>query len=61
METVLGWGGELVGSAFTLREEKTASLSENAQFQPLVEVVRSSQLGSQRAGPGHPLSGKDDK
>lgn len=62
MVTVLGLGGgELVGSAFTLLEEKTASLSENAQFQPLVEVVGSSQLSSQRAGPGHHLSGKDDK
>lgn len=64
METVLwgeGRGDGLVGSAFTLREEKTASLSENAQFQPPVEVIGSSQQGAQRAGPGHPLSGKDDK
>lgn len=62
METVLGGGGdELVGLSFTLLGKKTASLSENAQFQPVMEVVGSSQQGSQGTGPGHSLSGKKDK
>lgn len=56
-----GSGEELAGSAFTLWGEKTASLSENAQFQPPVVVIGSSQQGAQGAGPGHPRSGKDDK